>query len=165
MNPEIYRENYSKIVDGARGRAREEKLYGKDRRRCFEAYESDIGQLSHSVADSIVDWLTKVEPDLICAAIAEAAKNNARSWNYINAILKNAFLRNVRTKAAWDAENAAFEQKKQREAPPAGTRRRAMGGQNIMPEGRRKPITGSLMDDAERFMHEWEKKNGKPEYQ
>lgn len=52
-------------------------------------YEAEIGALTPLVADAIRDALKTYPADWICEAIHIAVKNNARRWNYVEAILKN----------------------------------------------------------------------------
>ena len=63
-------------------RAREEALSD-----CIRCYEGNIGPIPRYVADDMLVRLESVSPDLICAAIEEAAQNGARSWKYVKAIL------------------------------------------------------------------------------
>ena len=63
-------------------RAREEALSD-----CIRCYEGNIGPTPRYVADDMLVRLESVSPDLICAAIEEAAQNGARSWKYVKAIL------------------------------------------------------------------------------
>jgi DnaD/phage-associated family protein len=52
-------------------------------------YEAEIGALTPLVADAIRDALQTYPADWITEAIPIAVKNNARRWNYVEAILKN----------------------------------------------------------------------------
>lgn len=52
-------------------------------------YETEIGAITPLVADAIRDALKTYPADWICEAIPIAVKNNARRWNYVEAILKN----------------------------------------------------------------------------
>jgi len=52
-------------------------------------YEHEIGALTPLIADAIRDACTTYEVDWIPEAIAIAVQNNARRWNYVEAILKN----------------------------------------------------------------------------
>ena len=54
---------------------------------CIRCYEGNIGPIPRYVADDMLVRLESVSPDLICAAIEEAAQNGARSWKYVKAIL------------------------------------------------------------------------------
>jgi len=57
--------------------------------RIAKLYESEIGALTPLVADAIRDALQTYPADWIPEAIAIAVQNNARRWNYVEAILKN----------------------------------------------------------------------------
>lgn len=54
----------------------------------YKVYDQKIKCLSQTDADFLQDWLRKVEPDVIYAAIDEGVKYNKRSLGYIKAILK-----------------------------------------------------------------------------
>jgi DnaD/phage-associated family protein len=54
----------------------------------FMVYTQEIGLLTPLIADALEDWEKLLPEKWICDAIAEAAKSNARSWKYIEAILK-----------------------------------------------------------------------------
>lgn len=60
-----------------------------DVKKIATLYETEIGALTPLVADAIRDSLKTYPPDWICEAIPIAVKNNARRWNYVEAILKN----------------------------------------------------------------------------
>lgn len=77
------KDNVSVAAEAATGaRAREEALSD-----CIRCYEGNIGPTPRYVADDMLVRLESVSPDLICAAIEEAAQNGARSWKYVKAIL------------------------------------------------------------------------------
>ena len=54
---------------------------------CIRCYEGNIGPTPRYEADDMLVRLESVSPDLIWAAIEEAAQNGARSWKYVKAIL------------------------------------------------------------------------------
>lgn len=54
----------------------------------FADYEHNIGTLTPAVADTLRDALDRYPETWIRDAIATAARANARSWNYIAAVLK-----------------------------------------------------------------------------
>lgn len=77
------KDNVSVAAEAATGaREREEALSD-----CIRCYEGNIGPIPRYVADDMLVRLESVSPDLICAAIEEAAQNGARSWKYVKAIL------------------------------------------------------------------------------
>jgi len=53
-----------------------------------KAYESEIGVLTAMIADELRDAATTYPLKWVLDAIREAAANNARSWKYVEAILK-----------------------------------------------------------------------------
>lgn len=62
----------------------------KAAKNAFALYEQEIGPITPFIADAIGDELDSKTPyDWIKRAIEIAAQNNARSWAYIAAILKN----------------------------------------------------------------------------
>lgn len=54
-----------------------------------ELYEAEIGAITPLAADAIRDALNVYPADWIPEAITIAVQNNARRWNYVEAILKN----------------------------------------------------------------------------
>lgn len=69
----------------------------------IEIYEANIAPMVPVVYHSIVDWLQSVEAKVIMYAILEAVTNNARTWNYIEAIIRNNFNAGRTTMAAVEA--------------------------------------------------------------
>jgi DNA replication protein len=59
-----------------------------ERPNIFKLYEENIGPLTPMIADALKDAETAHPADWIEDAIELAAKNNKRSWNYCEAILK-----------------------------------------------------------------------------
>ena len=87
-------------------RAREEALSD-----CVTCYEGNIGPIPRYVADDMLVRLESVSPDLICAAIEEAAQNGARSWKYVKAILARCEQTGIR-----DADTFRADQKSRAES-------------------------------------------------
>lgn len=54
----------------------------------FKIYESEIGIITSFVREDILDVIEHYPRDWIIEAIKEAVSNNARSWNYVEVILK-----------------------------------------------------------------------------
>lgn len=71
---------------------------------CVQAYEQNIGPIARAAFDDISRQLADLPADLICEAIGEAALNNKRSWNYVNAILKRCREQNILSVDAYRAE-------------------------------------------------------------
>lgn len=108
---------------------------GNDAQACFECYEQNIGTMSRAVYDEINAYLQQLPADLVCEAIQEAARNNARSWKYAETILRGCLQKNVLTKAAYLSEQEARKSKasskqntKQQRSTQETLRRIAMGG-------------------------------------
>lgn len=80
--------------------------------QCMECYEQNIGALPRAAFDSIVGYLERVEPDLVCEAINQAAINNKRSWGYAQAILRDCLQKNITKRAAYLAEKEARSRQK-----------------------------------------------------
>jgi DnaD/phage-associated family protein len=68
----------------------------------FQLYESEIGVLTSSIAESIKSARSDYSDEWIVEAIKEAVKNNKRSWSYALAILarwkKDGFKVDTRSK-------------------------------------------------------------------
>lgn len=108
---------------------------GNDAQACFECYEQNIGTMSRAVYDEINAYLQQLPADLVCEAIQEAARNNARSWKYAETILRGCLQKNILTKAAYLSEQEARKSKAssrqnagQRRSAQETLRRIAMGG-------------------------------------
>lgn len=82
---------------------------GSDAQACFECYEQNIGTMSRAVYDEINAYLQQLPADLVCEAIQEAARNNARSWKYAETILRGCLQKNILTKAAYLSEQEAWK--------------------------------------------------------
>lgn len=67
---------------------KEEKRKGDDV-NIFELYEQNIGSIPKIIADELIQAEKDYPAEWFPAAFAEAAKNNARKWSYIKAILNN----------------------------------------------------------------------------
>lgn len=92
------------------------KLRNADLKKCGEAYESNIGTISGAVSERMLDWLEKVEADLICEAIGEAASHNARLWKYVERVLENSYAKGIRTAAAFRSEQVKRVQKTKKDS-------------------------------------------------
>ena len=86
---------------------------------CVTCYEQNIGSLPRYVADQIIAYLQEFPPEVICAAIEEAAANNARNWNYISAVLKNCHDKNIRTLDAFRMQSSEHRARRAPTAPGA----------------------------------------------
>ena len=53
------------------------------------AYEREIGRLSPSITEALAAAIEKYSEEAVVAAIAVAARYNARRWSYVHAVLKN----------------------------------------------------------------------------
>lgn len=81
--------------------------------RAYESYEENIGLISPIIAEAINGYLEDgVEDEMICLAIEEAAKENKRSWNYINAILINKVQRGIKTASAYKSDQEEWKRRK-----------------------------------------------------
>lgn len=86
--------------------------------RAYEVYEQNIGLISPIVADAIDAYLAEsVEDEMICAAIGDAAKNNKRSWQYIDRIISEKLSRGIKTLNAYEYDKREWNSKKRGTAP------------------------------------------------
>ena len=60
-----------------------------ERPNIYRLYEENIGPLTPLIADTLRDAETTYPPEWIEEAISRAVQNNARSWRYIEAILRS----------------------------------------------------------------------------
>ena len=70
------------------GRVPVDVTAGEARPNIFSLYEDNIGPLTPLVSDELNDALDNYSEEWIAEAIQEAVKYEARSWRYIEAILK-----------------------------------------------------------------------------
>lgn len=87
---------------------------------CVKCFEQNIGAISRAVFDDMRVWLGQLPADLVCEAIAEAAKSNKRNWNYIKAILKRCVQQNVLTVDAYRTEKQNRASAVAAKASPSG---------------------------------------------
>lgn len=87
---------------------------------CVQYFEQNIGAISRAVFDDMRVWLGQLPADLVCEAIAEAAKSNKRNWNYIKAILKRCVQQNVLTVDAYRTEKQNRASAVAAKASPSG---------------------------------------------
>lgn len=64
----------------------------------FKAYESEIGMITPAISESVQDAIVEYPEDWIIEAIKVSARNNARAWSYIDAILKRWKVDGFKTK-------------------------------------------------------------------
>lgn len=90
-----------------------------------KAYEDSIGLMPRHVAASAMSFIQAgIDTDLVIRAIELAAENNARTWSYVSAILRNCENKGIKTLSAFEAENAA--RKAQKEKPEQKSRWREL---------------------------------------
>lgn len=94
-------------------------------KRVCKAYEDSIGLMPTHVAQAAMSFIQAgLEPALVVRAIHLAAENNARTWSYVSAILRNCENKGIKTLSAFEAENAA--RKAQKEKPEQKSRWREL---------------------------------------
>lgn len=71
----------------------------------FDFYEGNFGTMSSHIRDCMIAWLDEgMEPDLIIRAMEIAVEHNVRKWNYVDAILREASQKKIRTLAEFEKE-------------------------------------------------------------
>lgn len=89
----------------SRVRAREDDDE-KKLKAIVEAYEESIGLMPRHVAAAAMSYANSgMETDLIVRAIHLAAENNARTWSYASAILRNCESKGILTLQQFEAES------------------------------------------------------------
>lgn len=84
-----------------------------------ECYEANMGTMPRSVGKDVSWYIGEgYAPELLCAAISDAAKHNARSWAYVERILQGCSQRGIKTLSAYQGEQAARKSKKASSANP-----------------------------------------------
>ena len=78
----------------------------------FKAYESEIGMLTSFVRDDVLDAIELYPKDWIIEAIKVAAKNNARKWSYVEAVLKSWKVNGYKTDIRANKQNGKSKQPK-----------------------------------------------------
>ena len=78
-----------------------------------KAYEDSIGLMPRHVAAAAMSFIQAgIETDLVIRAIELAAENNARTWSYASAILRNCENKGITTLSAFEADSAAHKAQK-----------------------------------------------------
>ena len=76
-----------------------------DLKRVCKAYEDSIGLMPRHVAASAMSFIQAgMETALVIRAIQLAAENNARTWSYVSAILRNCENKGIKTLGAFEAD-------------------------------------------------------------
>jgi len=83
-----------------------------DTAEIFKAYESEIGMLTSFVRDDVMDAIELYPKDWIIEAIKVAAKNNARKWSYVEAVLKSWQVNGYKTDVRANKQNGKGKQPK-----------------------------------------------------
>ncbi len=89
-NPSYSEKNDTKESKGKKSKVNEskEKESSAAAAACFAEYEKYIGTITPSVAEGIDFYLSKgMTPELIVRLIQYSCEKNARSWQYINAVM------------------------------------------------------------------------------
>lgn len=82
-------------------------------KRVCKAYEDSIGLMPRHVAAAAMSFIQAgIEADLVIRAIELAAENNARTWSYVSAILRNCENKGITTLSAFEADSAAHKAQK-----------------------------------------------------
>ena len=76
------------IKDTSTAAVSETEKQNSDVAEVFKVYEQEIGMITSFVRDDLLDALEQYPKEWIIEAIKEAVSNNARSWNYVEVILK-----------------------------------------------------------------------------
>lgn len=89
--------------------------------RMVASYEQNIGPIKRAVFDAMRTWwLSKgVEPDMICAAMDEAAMQNAPNWTYAEGILRRCLSAGITTLTGFRADQKHFQSKRKGGTPAA----------------------------------------------
>lgn len=95
---------------------KEDKNYGEDREvvNACRHYQNCIGAVNGKIAEEIMMYERMMEPELICEAIDQAARKNAR-WDYARAILERCRDNNILTLANYKT-GAAKPKKREKTA-------------------------------------------------
>ena len=90
----------------------DESAANSDTAEIFKAYESEIGMLTSFVRDDVLDAVELYPKDWIIEAIKVAAKNNARKWSYVEAVLKSWKVNGYKTDVRANKQNGKSKQPK-----------------------------------------------------
>lgn len=78
-----------------------------------KAYEDSIGLMPRHVAAAAMSFIQAgIDTDLVIRAIELAAENNARTWSYVSAILRNCENKGITTLSAFEADSTAHKAQK-----------------------------------------------------
>lgn len=112
-HPYIYKQNETKQnIEDETAREDLPDLYDPNLAQVVQHFESVIGySIPRPAVSAVMEWLKTMPADLICAAIDEAVKANARNWNYAAACLRNWQKEGIRTAGELKAKQAGRESK------------------------------------------------------
>jgi len=106
--PEIPTENTTEINDDEVGET-PEKSEIANQPNIFELYESEIGILTPMISDSLKCAVGDYPDEWIREALRISAKNNKRSWSYVETILKR-----------WRVDGFQVDNRRGRDSPAGG---------------------------------------------
>ena len=91
--------------------------------RMVASYEQNIGPIKRAVFDAMQMWWKSkgIEPEMICAAMDEAALQNVPNWTYVDGILRRCLSAGVTTLAGFRADRQHFQSKRKGGTPAAPT--------------------------------------------
>lgn len=96
----------------------------------FQFYEQNgFGTISPYIAEKISMWIDDLSEELVLEAMKIAVENGARSWNYVETILRDWASKKLTTVEQVQAERLAYQQRKAQEKYPKKPIR-----QEIVPE-------------------------------
>lgn len=89
--------------------------------RMVASYEQNIGPIKRAVFDAMQMWWKSkgIEPDMICAAMDEAAMQNIPNWTYVDGILRRCLSAGITTLAGFRADRQHFQNKRKGGTPTA----------------------------------------------
>lgn len=125
-NSENVNDNSQMKEDQIRSDQKKEDVKDADEIRnssVFDFYEGNFGTMSSHIRDCMIAWLDEgMEPDLIIRAMEIAVEHNVRKWNYVDAILREASQKKIRTLAEFEKEKRERNAKRSTNAktPAAG---------------------------------------------
>ena len=105
----------------------EEDAHTKNPFRFFE--QNGFGTISPYIAEKISMWIDDLSEELVLEAMKIAVENGARSWNYVETILRDWASKKLTTLEQVRAERIAYQQRKAQEKYPKKPIR-----QEIVPE-------------------------------
>lgn len=118
-HPYIYKQNETKQnIEEETAREDFSFMYDQNLAQVARHFESVIGySIPRPAVSAVMEWLKTMPPELICAALDEAAMANAKNWKYAAVCLRDWNAKGIRTLDALKSLQASDAARQRQQAP------------------------------------------------